>query len=157
MPMTEQGPGGAGGPDDHAGGPAPRLGLESGEMAEAAEATLPAPARPEVPYGEWESPITSADVAAGAEGLGFPAIAGGDIWWQESLPRENGRVTVMYRAAGGKLAPLLPAPWNARTRVHEYGGRSYLPVPLPARAPGRGLRSSKAIVFAHFDDQRLYL
>src|SRR5215831_3933462 len=119
MPMTEQGPGETGGPGEQAGAPAPRLGQESGELAEAAEAAPPAPARPEVPYGEWPSPITSADVAAGAEGLRFPAIAGGDIWWQESLPQENGRVTVMCRAAGGKLAPLLPAPWNARTRVHE--------------------------------------
>jgi dipeptidyl aminopeptidase/acylaminoacyl peptidase len=34
-------------------------------------------------------------------------------------------------------------PWNARTRVHEYGGRSYLPLP-------------DGLVFANFPDQRLY-
>jgi dipeptidyl aminopeptidase/acylaminoacyl peptidase len=162
MPMTEQGPGEAGGADEHAGeqagGPAPRLAQEPGPDQGAADAAAPpAPARPEVPYGEWESPITAADVAGSSLGLGFPAIAGGDIWWQEALPEESGRVTVMCRESGGKLAPLLPAPWNARSRVHEYGGQSYLPVPLPASAPGRGLRSSRAIVFAHFDDQRLYL
>jgi dipeptidyl aminopeptidase/acylaminoacyl peptidase len=39
---------------------------------------------------------------------------------------------------------LLPAPWDARTRVHEYGGRSYLPLP------------DGDIIFANFDDQRLY-
>ena len=38
-----------------------------------------------------------------------------------------------------------PAPWSARTRVHEYGGLSYLPVPGPAAsatlaARGRGQR-----------------
>ena len=35
-------------------------------------------------------------------------------------------------------------PWNARTRVHEYGGTSYLPVPA-------------GFIFANFADQRLYL
>ena len=34
-------------------------------------------------------------------------------------------------------------PWNARTRVHEYGGKSYLPLP-------------GGFVFANFGDQRLY-
>jgi hypothetical protein len=57
----------------------------------------------------------------------------------------------MHRGADGKQRALLPAPWNARTRVHEYGGLSYLPVPPagPGGAPG--------IVFANFADQRLYL
>ena len=45
---------------------------------------------------------------------------------------------------------LLAAPWYARTRVHEYGGRSYLPVPS-ADEPGRF-----DLVFANFADQRLY-
>ena len=45
---------------------------------------------------------------------------------------------------------LLPAPWNARTRVHEYGGKSYLPVPSLSLAGGFDL------VFANFADQRLY-
>jgi dipeptidyl aminopeptidase/acylaminoacyl peptidase len=39
---------------------------------------------------------------------------------------------------------LLPAPWDARTRVHEYGGRSYLPLP------------DGDLIFANYDDQRLY-
>jgi dipeptidyl aminopeptidase/acylaminoacyl peptidase len=34
-------------------------------------------------------------------------------------------------------------PWNARTRVHEYGGQAFLPLP-------------EGFVFANFADQRLY-
>jgi dipeptidyl aminopeptidase/acylaminoacyl peptidase len=49
-----------------------------------------------------------------------------------------------------KPRELLAAPWYARTRVHEYGGRSYLPVPS-ADEPGRF-----DLVFANFADQRLY-
>ncbi len=109
------------------------------------------------PYGTWESPISAADVARGKARMSFPAIAGDEVWWQESRPAEAGRVTVMAsgRDGGGRgRAPreLLPAPWYARTRVHEYGGRAYLPVPS---ASGTG--DGYDLVFANFTDQRLYL
>ena len=100
------------------------------------------------PYGTWTSPISAADVARGAVAVSFPAVAGDEVWWQESRPAEGGRVTIMAAAAGD--APpreLLPAPWYARNRVHEYGGQSFLPVP---EGPGFDL------VFANFADQRLY-
>ena len=72
------------------------------------------------------------------------------MWWQERLPEEQGRTTVVRLNRDGERQYLLPAPWDARTRVHEYGGRSYLPVPAAeAQAP--------AIVFANNSDQRLYL
>jgi dipeptidyl aminopeptidase/acylaminoacyl peptidase len=102
-------------------------------------------------YGTWKSPISAADVARGATKVGFPSFAGGEVWWQESRPAEGGRVTIMA-SAGPSDQPreLLAAPWYARTRVHEYGGRSYLPVPS-ADAPGR-----LDLVFANFTDQRLY-
>jgi dipeptidyl aminopeptidase/acylaminoacyl peptidase len=115
---------------------------------------------PRVPFGEWSSPITAADVARGRLRLSFPTMIGGEVWWQEGRPEEAGRITVVHRSAGGKLADLLPGPWNARTRVHEYGGRSYLPVPRasvrPAAAGGRVPRGH-AIVFANYADQRLYV
>src|SRR5580698_8811595 len=116
--------------------------------------------RPRVPYGAWPSPITAADVARGRLRIAFPTVIGGEVWWQEGRPEEGGRVTVVHRAAGGKLADVLPAPWNVRSRVHEYGGLSYLPVPRsslqPAGSGGRAPRGH-AIVFANYADQRLYV
>ena len=101
-------------------------------------------------YGSWKSPISAADVARGAMSVAFPAIAGDEVWWQESRPAEGGRVTIMASAGpADEPRELLPAPWYARTRVHEYGGRSYLPV--PSAEPGRF-----DLVFANFADQRLY-
>jgi dipeptidyl aminopeptidase/acylaminoacyl peptidase len=94
-----------------------------------------------LPYGSWPSPITAADVARAGIRLGFPRIAGADVWWLEGRPAEGGR-QVLVSAEHGDL---LPAPWNARTRVHEYGGASYLP-----------LRDG-LFVFTEFSDQRLYL
>ena len=102
-------------------------------------------------YGSWESPINAADVARGAVAVSYPSIAGEEAWWQERRPSEGGRTTIVA-AAGPDAAPreLLPAPWNARSRVHEYGGKSYLPVPSFSLAGGFDL------VFANFADQRLY-
>ncbi len=101
------------------------------------------------PYGNWESPITAADVARGQIPLGFPTVVGNEVWWHEGRPDEGGRTTIMA-SAGAAADPreLVPAPCNVRTRVHEYGGRSYLPVP---RAGG-----GFDLVFANFADQRLY-
>ena len=117
---------------------------------------------PTIPYGAWPSPITAADVARGQVLISYPMVAGTDVWWQEGRPDEGGRVTVVCRDEAGHQQAMLPAPWNARTRVHEYGGRAYLPV--PGRAPestggaaaGPG-PAERRIVFANYEDQRLYL
>jgi dipeptidyl aminopeptidase/acylaminoacyl peptidase len=104
------------------------------------------------PYGTWESPISAEDVALGKVLLSCPAIAGDEVWWQESRPTEGGRVTIMTSGGEGSGArELLPAPWYARTRVHEYGGMAYLPVPAASAFGGFDL------VFANFADQRLYV
>jgi dipeptidyl aminopeptidase/acylaminoacyl peptidase len=119
-----------------------------------------APAVPAISFGAWPSPISAADVARSRLRLAYPRVIGGEVWWQETRPEEGGRVTVVHRSAGGKLTDALPAPWNARTRVHEYGGLSYLPVPRasaqPAAAGGRAPRGH-VIVFANYADQRLYV
>ena len=109
-------------------------------------------ARP-LPCGTWPSPITAADVAGQYRQVCFPLAIDGEVWWQETVPSELGRTTVVHLGAAGKPRRVLSAPWNARTRVHEYGGRSYLPV--RAVRPGGG--QSWAIVFTNFADQRLYL
>ena len=113
---------------------------------------------PAVPFGEWPSPITATEIATGQVTGSFPIVLGSDAWWQLGLPDEGGRTTVMH-LSGGKQTMQLPAPWNARTRVHEYGGLSYLPISraaLPAQHPGKAARGY-LLLFANFADQRLYL
>jgi dipeptidyl aminopeptidase/acylaminoacyl peptidase len=105
-----------------------------------------------LPCGTWPSPITAADVAGQYRQVSFPVAIDGEVWWQETLPGELGRTTVMHLGRAGKPRQVLSAPWDARTRVHEYGGRSYLPV-RAARSRGEPW----AVVFANFADQRLYL
>jgi len=95
------------------------------------------------PYGSWKSPITSDLIVAETVGLGGTAFDGDDVYWMELRPKEGGRLAVVRRTPDGKTADLTPAPFNARTRVHEYGGRAY------AAADG-------VVYFSNFADQRLY-
>ncbi|HEV7897734.1 MAG TPA: prolyl oligopeptidase family serine peptidase [Planosporangium sp.] len=104
----------------------------------------------ELPYGEWPSPISAADVAHSGMTIGFVASIGDEVWWDETRPQEFGRTVVVRRRGDGTVADALPQPWHARTRTQEYGGKAWLPVPA---GDGRG----PSLVFAHWDDQRLYL
>jgi dipeptidyl aminopeptidase/acylaminoacyl peptidase len=76
------------------------------------------------PCGTWTSPISAALVAAGAAPLAQPMIDGTDIWWLAGRASEGGRMTLLCRR-GEQVRELTPAPFNVRTRVHEYGGGAY--------------------------------
>ncbi|WP_091366353.1 alpha/beta hydrolase family protein [Geodermatophilus telluris] len=101
-----------------------------------------------LPHGSWPTPLTSALVVRSAARLGEVAVddaspAGPDVWWSESRPGEGGRSALVRRSADGTTTDVLPSPWNARTRVHEYGGAAWTV-------------AGGTLWFTHFDDQRLY-
>jgi len=75
--------------------------------------------------GRWSSPISADAVAAGALRFGRVEARDGAVYWSESRPAEKGRSPVLRWTAGG-VTELLPAPWSARSRVHEYGGGEFL-------------------------------
>jgi dipeptidyl aminopeptidase/acylaminoacyl peptidase len=95
------------------------------------------------PYGSWKSPITSRLIASGTIGLAQAEVDGDDVYWIEMRPAEGGRCVVVRRTSDGRTLDVTPAPFNARTRVHEYGGGAF------AVADG-------TVYFSNFDDQRLY-
>src|SRR6202140_625668 len=94
------------------------------------------------PYGSWRSPITADAIVAGVIGLGQIQLDGDDIYWVEQRPAEAGRNVVVRRRAG-TIEDMTPPDYNARTRVHEYGGGAYL-------------AHQGTVWFANFKDQRLY-
>lgn len=94
-------------------------------------------------YGSWSSPITSDLISSGAIRLGSVALVGDELYWLESRPTDGGRYVLVRRGAGGSTQDVTPPDSNVRTRVHEYGGASYL--------VGDG-----AIFYSNFSDQRLY-
>jgi dipeptidyl aminopeptidase/acylaminoacyl peptidase len=78
------------------------------------------------PFGTWRSPLTPQLVVAGARAISELQVDGDDVCWLELRPDEGGRTTVVRRRADGVVVDVTPAEANVRTRVHEYGGGSYL-------------------------------
>lgn len=97
----------------------------------------------EQPYGTWPSPVSAALVATQGLRLSSVAVDGDAVYWVEGRPSEGGRNVVVRRAADGECRDVVPAGFNARSRVHEYGGGAYL-------VDGR------TVYFVNFADQRLY-
>jgi dipeptidyl aminopeptidase/acylaminoacyl peptidase len=94
-------------------------------------------------YGSWKSPITSDSIVAETIGIGGTQIVGDHIYWQELRPKKYGRIVVIRRSSDGTISDLTPQPFNARTRVHEYGGHAYAV-------------KENTLYFSNYDDQRLY-
>ena len=94
------------------------------------------------PYGSWPSPISAASLAESGVSMSDLRVYQGEVFWRESRPKERGR-QVLMRLQDGVVSELTPPDFNVRTRVHEYGGNSYL-------------LFDAGIVFANFADQRLY-
>lgn len=75
--------------------------------------------------------------------MGQPILEGSTLYWLESRPTEGGRTVVIRLNPDGTHTCLTPSPFNVRTRVHEYGGGSYLV-------------ANGTVYFSNFADQRLY-
>ncbi|MGH2819319.1 MAG: S9 family peptidase, partial [Actinomycetota bacterium] len=96
------------------------------------------------PYGSWPSPITAAAVARRQSyRYSDPRPAKEGSYWLEARPHEGGRLVVTRGGRDRSPEALTPRGYNARTRVHEYGGGSYIV-------------DGSTVFFANFEDQRLY-
>src|SRR5215210_6518674 len=101
------------------------------------------PERRVAPYGSWGSPISSDLIVRGMVGLVGVVIDGKDVYWLETRPTEGGRNVVVLRTPDGRTEDVTPQPFNARTRVHEYGG-------------GNFAVNGGEVYFSNFADQRIY-
>src|SRR4030095_15958019 len=74
------------------------------------------------PFGSWKSPISTELLTS--SGIGFSELhfSKGDLYWLESRPDEAGRVVIVRCSPSGTPSDAIPQGFNARTRVHEYGG-----------------------------------
>src|SRR5262245_22668517 len=100
-------------------------------------------AKKTAPYGSWKSPITSGLIVTQSIVLSEVRLDGSDIYWLEGRPQEQGRYVVVRLTDDGRHADVTPVPFNARTRVHEYGGGSWTVV-------------DGSVYFSNFADGRLY-
>ena len=84
------------------------------------------PTKPRLPYGTWDSPISGELAARASRRFGKVQVVGDAVYWSEVRPEEQGRQVILRLRPGGKAEELLPKPFSARSRVHEYGGGEFL-------------------------------
>lgn len=91
------------------------------------------------PYGAWASPVSSAGLAGDRVALDQPSIDSGHLYWLEGRGTQGGRVVLVRDGQD-----LTPAPFNVRSRVHEYGGGAYTV-------------EADVVAFVDFTDQRVHV
>ena len=95
------------------------------------------------PYGSWKSPITSDLIVAQSISLSDVRLDGGTSTGWRDARRSKAAIVVVRAGANGEHSDITPPPFNARTRVHEYGG-------------GAWMVADGAVYFSNFADGRLY-
>lgn len=96
-----------------------------------------------IAYGSWPSPIPAEMLVEGAALPSDVHAENGLVWWSQSRPDQGGRQQVVRREIDGSVVDALPDGFNARTRVHEYGGAAWW--------------VHDGVVFANsWEDQRVY-
>ena len=98
----------------------------------------------DAPYGTWTSPIDGRFVASDSGWMySLVKVSGGDVYWSESRPEEDGRDALVVRRDGEAPADVVPPAFSVRTRVHEYGGGTYTV-------------DGETVYFCNDADQRVY-
>ncbi|WP_209371286.1 S9 family peptidase [Brevibacterium renqingii] len=99
------------------------------------------------PYGTWTSPLSAVEVAAGATPIFDAAFRGDEIFYSTKIPAEKARTGLVRTSLSrpGAREQILPAGFNIRSAVHEYGGAAW------ALDPG-----SEVIYFVNAADQRVW-
>ncbi len=95
------------------------------------------------PYGTWKSPLTAELLTQKMAAFEEVLWDQNTLYWLESRPDQGGRQVLMKEEAGQAPREILPAPWNVRSRAHEYGGGAF--------TVHQGV-----VYFSHFGDHRLY-
>lgn len=95
------------------------------------------------PYGAWDSPLSARLLTEAGVGLGGASMVGATLYWTESRPTEAGRTALVRRNPDGTIQDVTPMDFNARTRIHEYGG-------------GAVGVDGDVVIAALFKDQRVY-
>ena len=93
-------------------------------------------------YGSWSSPIQSNLITADSVSLDELQLHPSGTYWLERRPEEQGRC-VIIKHANGQNCDLIPKPYSARSRAHEYGGGVYC-------------IADKGVYFVNDSDQNIY-
>ncbi|MFL5280259.1 MAG: prolyl oligopeptidase family serine peptidase [Rhodopila sp.] len=78
------------------------------------------------PFGTWVSPVTVDLVCGQSVSLSELSADGNDLFWLEQRPGDKGRTTLVRRSGDGSIQDVSPPGEDVGSRVHEYGGGSYV-------------------------------
>lgn len=95
------------------------------------------------PYGTWVSPLTALSIFESSDNIGYLTVETNQLYFVEARAAAEGRNILVKLDASGDLQQLTSSSISVRSRVHEYGGRSYL-------VDGRD------IYYSNFVDQKIY-
>ena len=98
-------------------------------------------------YGNWPSKITSELIVSDSVSIDEARLTANALYYIERRPQDKGRC-VIVRYSDDISVDVLPAPYSARSRVHEYGGGCYC---LDET------RNGDRIFFVNDNDQDIYL
>lgn len=73
------------------------------------------------PFGTWPSALTTDVLSSASPRFGEPKLLCDHVLWTQSIPEEKGRMGI-FVWHDGEIQSVLPAPFDARSKVHEYGG-----------------------------------
>lgn len=95
------------------------------------------------PYGTWKSPISSNDLIQDSTRYSFLHATDSKIICGEGRPKEKGRTVLQQISFDNAPKDILPKEFNVRSKVHEYGGKSFT-------------LHNEFIYFVNLDDQDIY-
>eukprot|EP01080_Neovahlkampfia_damariscottae_P006939 gene6939-11102_t len=98
-------------------------------------------------FGSWISEINSKTLVQDKlvlRGQQIVQLSDGNFLWTVGKPSEKGRISIVKKV-DNKVIDLILAPFNARTRVHEYGGSCVC-----------STSNGKFVYFINFSNQSLY-
>ena len=101
------------------------------------------PAKRPLSFGIWPSRVSAELAARGSRRFGMVQASGEAVYWSEARPEEQGRQVIVRCGPDGRPVDVLPKPYSARSRAHEYGG-------------GEFLVSGATIFFVNDKDQQVY-
>lgn len=95
-------------------------------------------------FGNWQSPISAEFVFEASKSFPHLFIEDGAIYWIEKRAYEQGRSSIIHLSRNKTaILELLFKPYDARTTLYEYGGRSIFV-------------KDKIIYFTNHEDQNIY-
>jgi dipeptidyl aminopeptidase/acylaminoacyl peptidase len=97
--------------------------------------------------GNWSSPITAELIIKDSISLFEPNLTSNSLYYIECRPQQGGRC-VIVKVNNNKMSDVLPAPYSARSRVHEYGGGCF--------CVDDGHVNKDTIFFINDSDQNIY-